>query len=186
MHSPDNKRKSDKGWIIPGGKGRDIAVKNGWSGGNLYQIEQMLALLYQQKWTNIPDGNVDTSRISCCNSIFHVLPFCSFPYIQISIYPSFSKNGFEYLIFPSNKAGALINIAKPYLRHNLLWVSSRQQILELTDIGRAIHLFRGALYVVKKISPCYSVLCRSVKAPPRLGPNLKVTMKFLKEPWEDQ
>lgn len=60
-----------------------------------------------------------------CYSVFNVLPFCSFPYMQNSIYTSFSKNGFEHLTFPSNKAGGLMNITKPSLRYNLLWVSSR-------------------------------------------------------------
>ena len=140
----------------------------------------MLAFLYQQKWTNLPDGNAETSekttRISCYYSVFHVLPFFSFPYIQNSMHISFSKNGFGYLIFPSNKASVLTNIANHSLRQNLLEVSCRQWIVDFTDICE-----EGTDKWLKKVTMLQRVLSLS-NAHPRLWPNLEVTMRLLKEP----
>lgn len=86
-------------------------------------------------------GSQQGSPVVILPSVIHVLPFCIFPYIQNSIYTSFSKNGFECLIFPSNKAGALMNtqsfpwdiIFYEYLVDNELW-SSQAPVEKSTDL----------------------------------------------------
>lgn len=168
MHRHDNRRKSDKGKSKDGSFQLDkegtqqwrtvdlVVTSNSWGTCWLSSIgrsELTFQMVMLRHWSS--------QQYPYCYSVFHVLPFCSFPYMQNSIYTSFSKNGFEHLTFPSNKAGALMNIAKPSLGYNLLWVSSRYWVVEFKDIYRAIHLLISPgrdWHVVKKshhVIVCY-------------------------------
>lgn len=150
VDSHDNKRKSDKGKSKVGSLQVDkqetwqwrtidlMVTSNNWSRCWLSSISRS-ELTFQMEMLRHQSSQQGSPAITVYFMFYFsaALHIYKIPYI----YPLVKMAG--YLIFPSNKASALINIAKHSLRQNLLWVSCRQWIMDFTDICTEIHLSRG-------------------------------------------